>query len=205
MAYTLYPEQGGIICTLQNPTILNAAGGVIGVCPPHAHLWTAGPWALLATGTPTVLVTATTYFQYIGTIYKATTALNVNYFLSTTALTITYAEIALFKGTPGIGAAPASLTRLGFADCSGAGQFAHAPGLLTAPLNLSVSTQPGDDLWIAFASSASTPAQFKALQIDYLGTGFFASVAGRPSTITSPCTTAAINSTVSGVWCNVFF
>lgn len=203
MPYNLYPEQGGVSISLVDPTFLSK-GVNVGITPSYAHMWTPGPWGLFASTTATVLVSDTTYFQYIGTIYKTTRSLKVVYYLKTTLATgITYGEIAIFKGAVGVGVAPASLTRLGYLDCNVSSQFTHAPGLLTATISLTTATQPGDDLWIAFASKATTAAQFEALVIDRLATGFFCSVSGQPSVITSPCTTAAVNSTVSGVACHV--
>lgn len=203
MPYNLYPEQGGLTVNLVDPTI-TVKGSNVGIVSPHAHMFTSGPWGLFASTTATILVTDTTYFQYIGTINKTTKSASVVYYLKTTlASTPVYGEIAIFKGAVGVGAAPASLTRLGYVDCNTSAQFTHAPGLLTVTVNLTTTTIPGDDLWIAFASKGGTPAQFEGLVIDRLATGFFCSVAGQPSVITSPCVTAAVNSTVSGVACHV--
>lgn len=204
MPYSLYPEQGGLTISLTDPTI-SIKGTNVGIVPPTAHMWTPGPWGLFASTTATIFVTDTTYFQYIGTIYKTTRSVKVVYYLKTPlTATIVYGEIAIFKGALGVGVAPASLTRLGYVDCNNSSQFTHAAGILSATVNLSTATQPGDDLWLAFASKTSgNVAQFEGLVIDRLATGFFCSVAGQPSAITSPCTTAAVNSTVSGVACHV--
>lgn len=203
MPYVIYSDQGSfhasrIESEMINPTI-QVGSGSIGITAPSAFMSLAAQLPLLATSTATIHVTDTTYFQYIGRICKTTSSIQVVYYLKTALINSTYGEIAVFKGTPGVGAAPSSLTRLGFLDCNNSNQFSHAPGLLVATISLTVPTNPSDDLWLAFASKADTPAQFEALTIDRMGTGLTCTVSGQPSVITSPCTTAAVNSTVSAV------
>lgn len=206
MPYTVHADQGPIHASsiesdTVNPTF-QVGSNNIGFNSPSAVLTTAQYFPIQASTANTVLVTDTTYFQYLGRIHRTKTSLQVAYLLNTTLATaIIYGEMAIFKGAPLPAAAPASLTILGYTDCNVSGQFLHAPGLLVATITLTVPAQPGDDLWLAVASKATTPAQFEGLTIDRLGTGtgLTCSVAGQPSVITSPCTTAAINSTVSAV------
>lgn len=203
-AYPLNQGGDGVTATIVGSLIIDPTftigGGKAAFHAPSAFMTTASYLPIQASTANTVLVTDTTYFQYLGRVNKTKNSVQVAYLLNTTLATaIIYGEMAIFAGAPSPITAPASLTLLGFTDCNVSGQFLHAPGLLMVTIALSTPAQPGDDLWLAVASKATTPAQFEALTINRIGTGITATVAGQPSVITSPCTTATINSTVAAI------
>lgn len=151
----------------------------------------------LEAATSTIQAAGTTYFQYLGRVNQSKGACTVLYTLRTTMETnILWGEMSIWKGTPRVGLPAASLTRCGVTDCDVSGQFLGAPGVQSVIIPL-INIDAGDDLWLGSGSDATTPAQFDSLLIDRFGSGMTLSVVGRSSTITSPCTTAILNTTVS--------
>lgn len=177
MPYTLYQEQGGISASLVSPTIsgtpviTTGAGSVF-----QSSACLATPFfPPFASTTATVHVTDVTYYSYLGRVNTAKTSCKVQYYLKTSiTATVTYAEMAIYIGTPLPGAVPDALTLAGYLDCSGSGQFGHAPGALTATIPLS-GVVGGSDLWLATASKTSGQcAEFEGLMLDRFGSGLFA-------------------------------
>lgn len=147
--------------------------------------------------TVTVAVTNTSYFVYLGRVSQAFTTFAARYRVTTAAVTITWAEIGIFKGAIALGAA-ASLSRVGFTDCAA---IINSTGQKTTNIALT-GVAAGDDLWFAYGSQATTPAQFRGGLADDLQSGRFQSFAGRISTMAVPSTCTLTAATLAPIWAN---
>lgn len=142
----------------------------------------------------TALTTGTTYFEYMGVAPKAYTSCSVLANVTTAAVTITWAEVGIFKGTPPLNGT-ASLTRLG--STSVAATFNSTGRKSTA---VTVTTAPGDNLWVAFGASATTPFQIRGQLADDLQSGVFQTGAVQPSVAGTPFTTTLGGATAVPGW-----
>jgi hypothetical protein len=130
------------------------------------------------TSTYTLSTTACVYMGKATNSYKQ---VMVNVFLGTPGSGVTWAECAIYKGTPSLGSIP-TLTRCGFVDTSGLFiTTAGGKGVLIPVTNINA----GDDLWFAAGNVATTQnIVLRAHSIvDDIGAGFFGtlSVGSRPS------------------------
>jgi hypothetical protein len=139
----------------------------------------------------TVLTTGLTYFSYVGRVNDAITTCDVVQNVTAAAVTITWAEVAIFKGVP-VGNGNASLTRLGFTSVAAT---YNSTGRKKTTIALSGVT-PGDDLWLAYGSAATTPFQVRAGLADDLQGGMFQTASVRPSTASSPQAVTLAGATV---------
>jgi hypothetical protein len=133
------------------------------------------------TGTKT-LTSGTAFAVYVGKAPRSLTSIQLRYRVTTAAATITWAELAIAKGSINVGGNP-NLTVVGFADVSA---VINSTGQKTTTVNVSSgqSINEGDDLWLIIGNSATTAGVVRALTIaDDLQVGVQASVASRPSTI----------------------
>jgi len=123
---------------------------------------------------------------YLGKATGAYSTVIVEHYIgSTSGASITWAELAIYKGTPQIGA-NTTATRVGYADMQ---------ALWLSQVNIyrftgiSVSNvQAGDDLWVVFAASAVTFPTFRTHNVaDNIGAGFIGTLPAstRPSTSSS--------------------
>ena len=147
--------------------------------------------------TTTLTLTSTNcYCIYLGRVERNFNTINLAYRITTAAATITWAEVAIYKGTPTLGNNATLSSRLGFTDVSGSWQS-------TGQKNTSVSVSglaAGDDIWAVFSNSATTAAAVRAGLADDVNGGFFQTVTNkRPSTNAS--LTGVIDSTTSMIWC----
>lgn len=140
----------------------------------------------------TSTVSGVSYFEYVGKLGIAATTCDILQNVTAGAATITWAEVAIFKGGITLNG-NASLTRLGYADVSGT---YNTTGIKKTTVNLSGGTV-GDNIWIVYGSNASGPFQVRALLADDLQTGVFQSTSVRPSLASSPQATTIESSSTA--------
>ncbi|MGD9674490.1 MAG: hypothetical protein AB7U98_13540 [Candidatus Nitrosocosmicus sp.] len=151
--------------------------------------------------TSTKTITSGSCFAvYVGKATKAVTSAVVRARVTTAAATITWAEVALAKGSINVGGNP-SLTVVGFADVSAT---YNSTGQKSTTINVASgqSINPGDDLWVIIGNAATTAAVVRAASIaDDIQVGQQASVASRPSTIVGTPTAFTIEgATTLAAW-----
>lgn len=152
------------------------------------HSLRTPPFFAAANATTTQTVTSGTHIiLLLGKADRAYSTVKVRYNVTTgLGATITYAELAVYKGDPSIGSATTTntLTRCGFTDTSG---IFNGTGLITTTVNVS-DISIGDDLWVVFATSTSgTNMVLRAGIIDDVQVGYIGTTTSRPS-ITSSIT-----------------
>lgn len=134
--------------------------------------------AINATTVLTV-ASATNYAFYLGKADRAYNQVTIQWQV-TTALgaTITYADVAIYKGTPLIGSGFTG-TLCGWREASGATQSGYgSTGVKTTPIITSGITA-GDDIWVVFANQTSgTNAVIRAGLVDDIGAGFIQTATG---------------------------
>lgn len=126
------------------------------------------------------ITSGNSYAVYVGKAPRSITSANVRYRVTTAAVTITWAEIALATGSINVGGNP-TLTVRGYADVSGT---VTATGRFTTSVSVSSgqAINEGDDLWVIYGNQASTVAVLRAQSIaDDLQVGVFAYLSTRPS------------------------
>jgi len=149
--------------------------------------------------TLTAYVSNSCYFYYLGRALGPITTCDVVCRVGTAAATITWAEVAIFKGDV-LANAAASLSRLGFTSVSGT---FNTTGIKKTAVALT-GVQGGDDLWVVFGSQATTPYQLRAGLADDIQDGSFQSAAlARPSTVATPFATTLGSATLAIPWCRV--
>jgi hypothetical protein len=126
------------------------------------------------------LTATNTYAVYVGRAPRALTSASVRYRVTTAAVTVTWAEVAMARGSVNVGGSP-TLTVVGYADVSGVvtatGQFTTS-----VPVSAGQSISEGDDLWVLLGNNASTVEVVRAQSIaDDLQVGVAAWLSTRPS------------------------
>lgn len=149
----------------------------------------------------TAFATQDAYYVYLGRLQHPVTSCNVVCRVTTAAATITYAEVAIFTGPP-VANGAASLTRRGFTDVSAT---FNSTGIKNTAVTLT-GTTAGDDVWVVFASQATTPFQLRGCLADDIQSGIFQTTNGvRPSTAASPQATTLAGAAVVPPWVTVKF
>lgn len=141
--------------------------------PCHAN--TAGA------GTKTI-TTTNSFALYMGKAPRSLTSIQMRYRVTTAAATITWAEVALAKGTVNVGG-NSTLTVVGFANVAA---VVNSTGLKTTTVNVSSgqTVNEGDDLWLIFGNQATTALVVRADSgQEDLQTGMLCSATQRPSLI----------------------
>lgn len=105
----------------------------------------------------TTLTTGQSHFLHLGKVPSALTSCEVLVNVTTAAATITWAEVAIFTGAFPASRLDASLTRRGFTNVA---TTFSTTGLKAATVALS-GVFPGDNLWAAYGSAATTPFQLR--------------------------------------------
>jgi len=146
------------------------------------------------TTTSTVMTSGLTYFHYIGRAQAAATIVTAIYKVTVIAAgAITWAEVALFKGTP-VAFGNASLTRLGLASIAG---VVTVNGTKATAISLITAIAAGDDLWLAIGGvAATTQFQIRGGMAEELQFGVFQTAAVRPSLAASPQATTLAGAAV---------
>ena len=138
-----------------------------------------------ANTTTTLTLTNTNAFCfYLGKAERNFSSISIAHRVTTAiTATVSWAEIAIYKGTPAIGANATLGTRLGFTSTAGVWT---ATGIYVTAVSLS-GCSAGDDLWVVFSNSTSgTVAQIRAGLVDDVQGGFVQTVNNaRPSTNSS--------------------
>ena len=162
----------------------DANGALYGaVAAPQYSAVLMAPHFATANLTSTKTITSNSSFAvYIGKAPKSLSSIIARYRVTTAAATITWAELALAKGSINVGGNP-TLTVVGFADVAA---VINSTGQKSTTINVSAGQQvnPGDDLWLIIGNQATTAAVVRAASIaDDIQVGVQASLATRPSTI----------------------
>lgn len=128
------------------------------------------------------LTSGSCFAVYLGKAPYALSQVRVRLRVTTAAVTITWAEVAVAIGGVNVGTNP-SLTVLGYSDVSA---VINSTGQKTVLVSVSAGRQiaAGEDVWVVIGNSATTAGVVRAQSIaDDLQVGVQASVAQRPSTI----------------------
>src|SRR3972149_1351113 len=102
----------------------------------------------------TALATTVCHCYYAGVAPFATSSINLLVNVTTLVATITWAEIAIYKGTPMLNAVCPDLTRLGWANVAA---VYNTTGRKNVNIPLTVPANPGDNLWVVLGSQATNP------------------------------------------------
>lgn len=144
----------------------------------------------------TAMVSGTSHFIYVGKAPYALTLLKFLCNVVTLGVTITWAEVAVFKG-PIVPLSNPSLTRVGFGDVSAVfNTTGRKQGNITV-----AGVNPGDDLWLAYGSQATTPFQLRGMLADDLQSGVFCTAAVRPSLAAAPQVVTLASGVLVPAWC----
>lgn len=128
----------------------------------------------------TALVSGTTHFLYVGKAPAGMLTMTLRWNVVTAMITPIWAEIALFRGVPVVGG-NTTATRLGWTDVS---TLFITTGRKTVSI-LATGVAPGDDLWVAYGSQATTPFQLRGMLADTNQSGVFCTAVIR-SSLASP-------------------
>lgn len=174
------------------------ATGRLGSGTPSANAWLRGDgaWAadpgstaiLVPPGLTAVNVTNVTGLTtgicgavYLGKAPFAITSMEVLCEVATAAATIIWAEVGIATGALTASRGNSSLTQRGSASVAAT---YNAVGEKATTISVS-GVNAGDDLWLTFGSSATTPFQLRAGQPDRIRSGMFKSATARPSTLSA--------------------
>lgn len=157
----------------------------------------------ISTSVLLTLSAGTDYAFYLGKADRPYNQVSVMYNV-TTALgaTITWAELAIYKGYPTIGSDTLTLTRCGFKDCnfSTAQSGFAATGVKNSAVNVS-SISSGDDLWAVFGSVTNGVNMVITSGIaDNIGAGISRIASGSLRPSTNSTITFSTNTTNNIAW-----
>ena len=164
-------------------TLYNTGGvpKLYGINSPNATSVMMSPAFATANLTSVRSITSTnSYAVYVGKAPRAITSASVRYRVTTAAITVTWAEVALATGAPVVGGNP-TLTVRGYADVAA---VVTSTGQFTTSVTLSAgqAINEGDDVWIVYGNRASTVSVLRAQSIaDDIQAGVFAYLTTRPS------------------------
>lgn len=150
----------------------------------------------------TALATTVCHCYYVGVAPFASSSINLLVNVTTLVSTITWAEVAIYKGTPTLNGACPDLTRLGYTDV--AGTF-NTTGRKNVVINLTVPANPGDNLWVILGSQATTPFQIRGALADDLQCGIFNTLTARPSLTAGPTAGTLAGATAVPGWVVIKF
>jgi hypothetical protein len=145
----------------------------------------------------TALATGVCHAYYLGVAPFATSAINLLVNVTTALVTITWAETAIYKGTPALNGACPDLTRLGYADVSA---VYNSTGRKNTTINLTVPANPGDNLWVLIGAAATTMCQIRGALADDLQCGIINTLTARPSLTPGPVAGTLAGATVVPGW-----
>jgi hypothetical protein len=155
------------------------------------------PMGFLAANLTAALTTVSnaSYFQYMGRTARRFTQATLRYRISTAAVTVTWAEVAIFVGTPVLGGNP-SLTRRGFTNVASV-----VTSLGQKSTVIAATVEAGEDVWAVYGGQSTTVMQLRAGLADDLQTGVYCSQATtRPSTCAIPFTPTLAGATGVLAW-----
>jgi hypothetical protein len=131
----------------------------------------------------TAMTTGVCHCCYMGVAPFATSSINLLASVTTAVATITWAEIAIYKGTPALNAVCPNLTRLGYVDVAA---IYNATGIKNTAIPLTIPANKGDNIWVVMGSLATTPFQVRGALADNLQTGMYQTLTARPSLTPGP-------------------
>lgn len=145
----------------------------------------------------TAFASGTCHCYYMGVAPYASSSVNLLVNVTTAIATITWAEIAIYKGTPMLNAACPDLRRLGWTDVAA---IYNATGIKNTNIVLATPLNPGDHIWVVLGSNATTPFQIRGALADNIQTGLFQTLAQRPSIAPGPIASAIAGASVVPGW-----
>lgn len=123
----------------------------------------------LTNGGQSIGTTGTAYCTYMGKATSNHKVMFVQIRLTSFPSTVTWAEVAVYKGRFTLGTAT-TFTRLGFADVGSTWTGSNTAKWIVIPLT---NCQPGDDLWFVVGNVAVGSMAIRSLSIpDNIGAGF---------------------------------
>lgn len=137
----------------------------------------------------------TTYCYYIGKATGAHKNIVISFYISAQAATVTWAEAAIYKGTPSLGSTT-TLTRCGFIDASAPwARNGVAPIANYIPVT---GINAGDDLWLVLGNSAVTSVSFRSNSVpDNISAGFFLTAGSSRPSLSSSLSSTTISTTAT--------
>lgn len=165
-------------------TVYNTAGipkSAPLISPNHSSVLMSPAFATNNLTSVRSITSGNSYAVYVGKAPRSLTSASVRYRVTTAAITVTWAEVALAKGSPNVGGNP-TLTVVGYTDVAA---VVTATGQFTTSVSVSSgqAINEGDDLWVLYGNNASTVTVLRAQSIaDDLQAGVFAWLSTRPST-----------------------
>jgi hypothetical protein len=149
------------------------------------------------TGTKAITTTQTA-LVYVGVAGRAASSVTLRYNVTVAAVTITWAEIAIFKGIPLVAANP-SLSLLGWADVAG---VINTTGRKSTNITLLSNISIGDELWIGIGNQATTAVTIRAYSlVEDCQVGTVVMMVARPSTVASPSSWTINNAVAPWMYC----
>lgn len=147
--------------------------------------------------TVTAMTTGVCQVLYCEVAPFASSSVNLLLNVTTAVATITWAEVAIYKGTPRLNNTVLDLTRLGWADVAA---IVNSTGLKNILISLTTPLQAGDNIYVVIGTAATTVMQVRGGLADNLQSGFVHTLTARPSTTPGPIATVlAANSLVPAV------
>lgn len=133
--------------------------------------------------TVTAFATTVCHCYYMGVAPYLSTGVNLLANITTGVATITWAEIAIYTGTPTLNANCPNLTRLGWTSVAA---IYNSTGRKNTAITLTTPSQPGDNLWVVMGCVATTPFQIRGGLADDIQMGVFQTLTARPSLTAGP-------------------
>lgn len=168
--------------------------GPVIVRPAPTLLYPPGQQIAALTAVRTITSTNTAAV-YIGRADRAYSSITVRWRVTTAAATVTWAEVAIARGTPVLAGNPL-LTRLGFTDVAGVITSTGQKSTVVALTGCAA----GDDLWVLIGQQATTAGIIRGGVADDLQTGQYATVVTRPSTMAANTAFTLDGATVVPPW-----
>lgn len=174
------PRSGGIVVNtgrLMAPPIVDVTANITGV---------------------KAITTTQTALVYVGVAGRAASSVTLRYNVTVAAITITWAEVAIFKGIPLVAANP-SLSLLGWADVAG---VVNSIGRKSTNITLLSNISIGDELWIGIGNTAITATTIRAYSlVEDCQVGTVVMMVARPSTVASPSSWTINNAVAPWMYC----
>jgi hypothetical protein len=148
----------------------------------------------------TALTTGVCHCYYVGVAPFATSSISLLANVTTALVTITWSEVAIYKGTPVLNGACPDLTRLGYADVAAS---YNSTGRKNTTINLTIPANPGDNLWVVIGAAATTMCQIRGALADDLQSGIFNTLTARPSLTAGPTAGTLAGATVVPGWITI--
>jgi hypothetical protein len=144
----------------------------------------------------TVFTTGTCHCYYMGPAPFAPATINLLANVTTALVTITWAEIAIYTGTPTINGNCPDLTRKGYLDVAA---IYNSTGRKNNAIPVS-GINAGDHIWVVMGAQATTMFQARGALADDIQSGMFQTLIQRPSTYPGPGAGTLASAAVVPAW-----